>query len=212
MSEVATIPIFADQEDTYRYYADKNDLEDYMEARINKNVCLALTVANHQFEVPDAAFELNENPSLESTNWPTQAMHDLDILHIVPPVSSGASPHQQVKQLPSLTPMAEWEGFVENIGDDEFAVVMVNVHSKSTLPTDQAVFSKDDINEHDRSLLREGAIVRWIIGRERRPSGQIRKVSELHFRRLPAHTQADYARAYHKAEALLEEIIWDDPA
>ena len=87
---------------------------------------------------------------------------------------------------------------------------MINVRSKALLPEDQATFSRDDVSEYDRQLLREGAIVRWVIGRERLPTGQVRKVSELYFRRLPAHSEADYLRAYRKASMLLATVNWED--
>ncbi len=74
------------------------------------------------------------------------------------------------------------------------------------------LFSIDDISDYDRELLKEGAIVRWIIGYERLRSGTVRKVSELYFRRLPAHTKAEYEKAYRKAEALVDGIDWESEA
>ncbi len=118
--------------------------------------------------------------------------------------------NEPIKNARSLTPIVEWEGYIESIGNDDFCVRMVDVRSKSPLPTDHATFSKNDINEHDRQLLKEGAIVRWVIGRERLPTGEIRNVSELYFRQLPAHNELAYRRALGKAHKLLDGIVWDD--
>ena len=109
-----------------------------------------------------------------------------------------------------MTPTAEWEGYVESISEEEFCVKMVDVRSKVSLPTDQAIFSKDEISEYDRQYLKVGAIIRWVIGRERLSSGKIREVSEIQFRQLPIHKKADYDRALNKAKALLDEVVWDD--
>lgn len=87
---------------------------------------------------------------------------------------------------------------------------MINVRSKSPLPSQQAIFSKNDISEHDRQLLKVRAIVRWIIGRERWPTGQLRKLSKLYFRRYPVFSKAEYIQALNMANELLEGINWVD--
>lgn len=121
-----------------------------------------------------------------------------------------SSGQAKAKPSRSLLSLIEWEGYIDSIDEKEFSVRMVNIRSKSPLPVDLATFSKDDISEYDRKLLRVGAIVRWIIGRERLPTGQIRNVAELYFRKLPAHSKKDYRRACEKAEALLGKINWEN--
>ena len=83
---------------------------------------------------------------------------------------------------------------------------MVDMKSKTLLPTDMAIFSKDDVNEDDKYLLREGALIRFIIGRERLSSSQVRTVSELHFQRLPLHSEEDYKKALAKVKYLIASI------
>ena len=212
MSNFSTAPDFADQEDASRYFVTKQDDDDYVEKRITHNVLSTLDASSRLHDASDGLWGPYRNLTTKSANSVSQTADDFDIEHILPPILDRVFQLHHVQPKPTLTPTAEWEGYVESISDEEFFVVMTNVRSNSSLPTDQAVFSKDDINEHERSLLREGAIVRWIIGRERLPTGQVRKVSELYFRRLPAHTEADYSRAYHKAKSLLEEIVWDEGA
>jgi len=49
-----------------------------------------------------------------------------------------------------------------------------------------------------------------LLGRERLPSGEIRNVSQLFFRRPPAHSKKDFDRAKRKAKDLLDSINWED--
>ncbi len=210
MTDFAAAPDFADQDDGSLYYVTKQEPDNYVDKRIRSNVLNALESPAHPRNVSDGLWGTYQNLTTESTNSVSQTTDKINIKHIVPPIHDRVLERHQVQHKPTLTPTAEWEGYVDSVGEEDFFVVMTNVRSKSSLPTDQAVFPKDDINEHERPLLKEGAIVRWIIGRERLPTGQIRKVSELYFRRLPAHTKADYNRAFHKAKSLLEEVVWDD--
>jgi len=111
---------------------------------------------------------------------------------------------------PSLTPISEWEGYVEDIDEEEFTVRLVDTKSSSSLPEDLATFRKSELSQRDRELLVPGAIVRWVVGLERLPSDQRRRVSELHFRNLPAHSTRDFDRAKKRARDLIESIDLDE--
>ena len=148
----------------------------------------------------------NEAPS----SLISQDAEKLEVDRLVPPISArrfrpAFPPHAR-----SFNPIMEWEGYVESIGDEDFVVKMADVRSGKGLPSDLAIFSKEDLNEYDKDLLQEGAIVRWVLGMERLPSGQRRRVSELHFRRLPAHTAADFKRAKKEARELIQAIDWHE--
>ena len=110
----------------------------------------------------------------------------------------------------SLNPISEWEGYIESIDENVFLVRMVNIRSKSQLPEDEATFQVSELSEYQRQHLEVGAIVRWVIGMERLPSDQRRKVSELHFRRLPAHSNREYQTALTQAKEMINAITWDD--
>lgn len=186
--------------------------DDYLEKSVARQARFALRSPNSPKDLQTSSTEFslhdlacNPNPVRGVTS-----IFDADIRDIVPPIHNPAALYENPKEGRILTPTAEWEGFVERVGEVDFYVKMVNLESRSPLPTDQATFSVDDVSENDRHLLKPGAIVRWIIGRERLPSGQIRKVSELYFRMLPAHTRADYRRALNKVNELLEDTVWDD--
>ncbi len=186
--------------------ATEKKLMDFLENRIKSKVNHALQTNTHQENMSSGLDVFYQSDIAEHAVWTSMTEDKMDFEQLFQPV------RDRVRQpeMRTLTPTAEWEGYIESIGDEEFFVKMVNVLSKSPLPTDQATFSKDDISEQDQKLLKEGAIVRWIIGRERLPTGQVRKVSEIHFRRLPAYRKEDYRQALVKANSLLEEIVWDD--
>jgi len=191
------------------YSVISQDQTDYFR-RAKDNVVSALHL-NKGHETLSADME-QSNPSegLDTANCNSTVSKKIDLEEILPRFP-GLTPEEDRKfRGRTLTPIAEWEGYVESIGESEFFVQMINVRSESPLPTDQAFFSMDDVSAHEEHLLKEGAIVRWVIGRERLPSGQIRKVSELYFRQLPAHSKADFHRALTKAKTLLEKINWDE--
>ena len=114
-----------------------------------------------------------------------------------------------IKPPSSFNPISEWEGYIDSIEGSEFTVKMVNLESKIEIPTDLATFSMEDVSEDDRHLVKEGAIIRWVIGYERLISGQVRKISVLHLRRLPVHSDKDYERALIRARELLDGINWE---
>ncbi len=149
--------------------------------------------------------EKNNNNSdvwtiLSQINRSSKQSQDIVTLYDEIPERNTARPKR------TLTPTAEWEGYVESISDHEFTAKMVYLNSNSSIPTDIATFSIDEVSEDDWQLLIKGAIFRWIIGYERLSSGQVRKVSELYFRRLPVHSEKDYKRSLNKAKNLIASI------
>ena len=135
---------------------------------------------------------------------------ELKVDDVVAPFSARRTNPRALKRQKSLTPVSEWEGFVESIDEDEFTLRLVNVRSGDVLADEEAVFPKSELSSHQRARLEIGAIVRWVVGLERLATDQRRRVSELHFRRLPAHTKRDYKRATQAAGRLIAEINWDE--
>ncbi len=182
----------------------------YFDQKLRESVYHAY-IFDDRFQHQSAEFDgLSYVGSDSSATMGGQSVEELDIENSFPKVINRLFDQRNIKPKRTLHPIAEWEGYVETITGDEFSVILVNISSNSSMPTDQAIFSRDDISDNDFQLLRIGAIVRWIIGRERLPTGQVRKVSKLYFRRLPPHTESDYKRAYSKAKALLDSVIWED--
>ncbi len=186
--------------------------DNYVLERANSNIRGYLDSEMHSGQRSSDTSGMVKLFSSKSIRQNSETMNHIDLKKVAPPVISSVSDKASTRQERTLIPITEWEGYVESVNGNQFSVRMVNVRSRSTLPVDQATFHRDDVSKYDRELLKEGAIVRWIIGREHLPAGQVRNVSELYFRRLPAHSKEDYKRAYESACALLEGIIWDNEA
>ena len=52
-------------------------------------------------------------------------------------------------------------------------------------PMESAVFLLEDISPDDHALVVPGAVFYWFIGYEKSRLGQVRRVSQIRFRRLP---------------------------
>ena len=104
----------------------------------------------------------------------------------------------------------EWEGSVDSIEGDEFVARLCNVTTGEILPTEEARFPVSDLNDVQRGSLEQGAIFRWVIGLQRLPNGNKQRVSELFFRRLPAHSQREMDETLERIGAWLDAREWDD--
>ena len=185
----------------------KNLLDDYNRVfryREYENSDSSGTIDNPKIDV-DNSFE---GSSVLATK--TTSMADTAIDDVVAPLSARLLGDQFSRNTRSLNPISEWEGYVESIEENVFLVRMVNIRSKSQLPEDEATFQINELSDYQRQHLEVGAIVRWVIGMERLPSDQRRKVSELHFRRLPAHSNREYQTALTQAKEIINAITWDD--
>lgn len=109
----------------------------------------------------------------------------------------------------SLEPLQEWEGYVTEIGESTFAARLVDVTAGARTEEEVADFLISDLSDDDLLLLKEGAVFRWVIGYQRRRSGQKLRASQVVFRRLPAWTNRDIKDAQARAEQLLTELHWD---
>lgn len=211
MSALPQIPDFLDQHDKIPHSYIVQEPDDYFVRKARGNVLDVLDFESHSQHKP-------ANISSTAQILPKRVMKfsetidQIDANRVVPPANSRFLDKARDRLKRTLVPTTEWEGYIESMTENEFSVRMIDVRSNSPLPVEQATFHKDEVSEYDRKFLMEGAIVRWIIGRERLPTGQVRNVSELYFRRLPAHSEKDYKRAYEKACSLLEGIIWDNEA
>ena len=92
----------------------------------------------------------------------------------------------------TLHALQEWEGYVVEIGEDEFVARLVDLTAGMSYETDEATIPMEEISEHDAEKMSEGDIFRWVIGYERTASGTKRRVSHIVFRDLPRMTAADF--------------------
>jgi|SRR5215208_1637599 len=100
----------------------------------------------------------------------------------------------------ALTPASEilqrWDGVVLGVNEETFRARLLD--ERTGRPRLEADVYVEDVSEHDRSLLRPGAVFYWHIG-YRDPHGDRERFSRIRFQRLPPRTEADVARADRRA-------------
>ena len=106
---------------------------------------------------------------------------------------------------PTLYPTQEWEGQVIEVHDDEFEARLLDLTASDEGGREVATIPLEEVGAEDRSLMREGAIFRWVIGYERSVGGARRRVSQIVFLDPPQLTERDIATGREWAEWLLEE-------
>jgi hypothetical protein len=102
----------------------------------------------------------------------------------------------------------EWEGYVEDIGDDVFAARLVDLTSQAA-PEERAELPLADLTLEQRSELRTGAVFRFTIGYEKTPGGQRKRVSQIIFRQLPRWTQRELEDARAAGKARAHALRWE---
>lgn len=75
----------------------------------------------------------------------------------------------------------------------------------ATMPDEEVEIPLEEVSSDDWPLIVPGALFTWNIGREKR-DGQIRRVSEIRFRRMIRFSRSDVERAVARA-ATLESLI-----
>ncbi len=176
----------------------KVNYDDYKRRSQEFNKGERLKTASHD---PDSAFK-----SASNSNCKTETINELVApmqLRAVQKISSRSG-------VRSLTPLMEWEGSVEAIESDEFVARLLNVTTGELLPTEEASFPLSELNDIQRDNLEVGAIFRWVIGLQRLPNGNKQRVSELFFRRLPAHSEREINAAVVSKGMQLDALDWDD--
>lgn len=98
-----------------------------------------------------------------------------------------------------------FEGVVLSIDLDDKTFWARLADLSAAFPDEEAEFSMDEIPVDDWSLIVPGALFSWNIGREWRDS-QVRRVSDIRFRRFFKFTKVAIARAEERADALASLI------
>ena len=153
-----------------------------------------------------------------------QPMHDTEIAETTfedLPISNGiGSGIDAVIDLPDLAQVSltfpqvsfhrlqEWEGYVIEIGEDDFTVRLLDLTAGSSHEEEEAVIPLSEISEDDHKRLRLGSIFRWVIGYEHFASGTKQRVSRIVFRELPVVTEQDIAEAEERARKTAQ--LWAD--
>jgi len=107
--------------------------------------------------------------------------------------SSWAHPIRPLAETPrpKFVAKQEWEGIVVEVAEDSIIAVLLDITAGDELPSEQATFPLDEIQEGDRDLIKLGAVFRWTIGYQTLPGGTKQRVSQIVFRRLPQWTGLD---------------------
>ena len=98
--------------------------------------------------------------------------------------------------------LQQWEGIVEEVGDENFTARLRDLTNKEHYPGEMAELPRDDISDDDRELLREGAVFYLTVGRLIHFSGRQKRFGDIVFRRLPGWTSSTLDRAEKRAERL----------
>ncbi len=94
----------------------------------------------------------------------------------------------------SLHALQEWEGYVTDIGNDEFEARLLDLTAGDSVAREDAVIPLDDVSAEDRLNMEPGSIFRWVIGYERSVGGARRRVSQIVSLDLPPMTDRDLER------------------
>ncbi len=108
----------------------------------------------------------------------------------------------------SFHQLQEWDGYVIEIGEDDFTVRLLDLTAGSSHEEEEAVIPLSEISEDDRKRMRLGSIFRWVIGYERSASGSKQRVSRIVFRELPVVTKQDIAEGEEWARKVAQS--WAD--
>ena len=108
-----------------------------------------------------------------------------------------------------LEPLQEWEGYVTEVSEGTFSARLVDITAGKKVEDEAADFPISDLSEDELSLLKEGAVFRWIIGYQRTKFRQKIRTSQIVFRRLPAWSKLDIRQARAEARELASGLLWD---
>ena len=94
-------------------------------------------------------------------------------------------------RMATLHALQEWEGYVVEIGADDFVARLVDLTVGLSHESEEAIIPLVEISERDAYNMAVGSIFRWVIGYERTPEGTRKRVSQIVFRDLPRMTESD---------------------
>jgi hypothetical protein len=98
----------------------------------------------------------------------------------------------------------EFEGMVLSVeaNGESFVARLADLTRQG--PEEEAEIAFEEISPDDRSLIVPGALFTWSIGRTTEVNGQVRRVSDIRFRRFFRFSPSAIADAEKKAEKMLE--------
>ena len=137
----------------------------------------------------DAAFGTGSRASNVATNGLStdgrQSIDDLSRAVSLPPLP----PHRPLPV--TLHALQEWEGYVVEIGEEEFVARPIDITAGASYEEEEATIPISDLSDSDAARMQKGSIFRWVVGYERSAVGTKKRVSRIVFRDLPAMTESD---------------------
>ena len=153
-------------------------------------------VVREEEEFRGMVFPLHEDASTtslwdtqEAAAYPSTSREENDTTPTAVVEFQGSRPLS--KPTASLHALQEWEGYVTEIKDTDFTANLLDVTAGEKYAGEVAVIPLEEISEADAARISTGSVFRWVIGYERAPSGNKRRVSQIVFRDLPAFTKRD---------------------
>ena len=113
-----------------------------------------------------------------------------------------ATPEEQLGSSVALTTelLAEWEGYVTKVGADFFEARITGIFGRGVEgETEEAVIPAAELSDANKALCQVGALFRLCVSYEKSESGQVRRFTEMVFRRLPAYRDQDLDAARERA-------------
>ncbi len=163
----------------------------------------------------ESSVDGNANPQLGSTFSSLQISKEpgsvADYRDPMIPTSATFQPAARMLKISSREPKLKtrqlWEGTVVGVRNGGFAAVLRDRTNPSN-PDEQGSFNFEDteISADDLGLINPGSTFYWIIGTEVTPAGQVKNVSMLQFRRVPAWTELRLRRNAERAHRLRESF------
>lgn len=125
------------------------------------------------------------SPALHSRESGQHADPPIPRFPLFPPIVPPSRP------LPSFHALQEWEGYVTDIGAENFHARLVDITAGASIDGEEARIPLAEVSDEDAGRMQCGSIFRWVIGYERSMGGARKRVSQIVFRDLPALTRKD---------------------
>ena len=116
-------------------------------------------------------------------------------------------PIPQRHRKPTFHAQQEWEGYVLEVGDTDFAARLVDLTAGSQHEQEEADIPLAEISDRDSPSIRPGSVFRWVIGYERSVAGTRRRVSQIVFRDLPEITETDLRDGEEWANDAIQSLM-----
>jgi hypothetical protein len=104
--------------------------------------------------------------------------------------------------------LQSFEGLVQEVGQDSFWAELLDL-TTPTNPPETIELPLSEISKPDQHLLEPGSVFYWSIGHETSPTGQIRRVAEVRFRRTPEWSQRTIESIHARAAELFRRFNED---